>query len=126
MTSSHSHSLSVVMTKSLNAARRCIDGRSPISDDSAHEARKQLKRARAALRLLRPTLGDKIYRRENQALRDVSRVVSPLRDARAQLDVLDALRGRHSRRLAPEELAPLSTALMKRLGQAHRRVQAGS
>jgi len=126
MTSSQSSSLAVVLMKSLTAALRCIDQQSSISDDCAHEARKQLKRARAALRLLRPGLGDEIYRRENQALRDVSRVVSPLRDARAKLDILDTLRARHSRTLAAEELALLSMTLLKRLGQAHSRLQSGS
>jgi CHAD domain-containing protein len=107
---------------SVNDALRRIDGAGLLSDRQAHETRKQLKRARAALRLLRPTLGDTKYRRENRALRDVSRVVSPLRDARAQLDIVAALRDRYPRELSCEELAPLETSLLDRLTQIRSRI----
>ncbi len=52
-------------------------------DARVHTARKALKRARAALRLMRPTLAPKVYERENRALRDAARCLSPLRDARS-------------------------------------------
>ena len=45
-------------------------------DDSIHEARKELKKARATLRLLRDALGKKAYKRENTALRDAARPLS--------------------------------------------------
>jgi CHAD domain-containing protein len=45
-----------------------------------HGARKQLKRARATLRLLRPAIGDDSYRRENIAARDAARPLSKARD----------------------------------------------
>ena len=48
-----------------------------------HAARKALKRARAALRLMRPALASEVYERENRALRDAGRCLSPLRDARS-------------------------------------------
>ena len=122
MTSTQSKSVARILLKSVNAALASIDKKAPISDDVAHDVRKQLKRARATLRLLRSSLGENVYHRENRALRDVSRIVSPLRDARAQVDVLDALRERHPHRLSPDELAPLSVVLLKRLGQVRRRV----
>jgi len=77
---------------SINDALRCINGPGSISDGRAHEARKQLRRARAALRLLRPKLSNTVYRRENRALRDASRAVSRLRDAKAQIDIVIRLR----------------------------------
>src|SRR4051794_37633719 len=49
--------------------------------EAVHDARKELKKTRATLRLLRSQLGKKIYRRENGALREVGRVLSPRRDA---------------------------------------------
>jgi CHAD domain-containing protein len=52
-------------------------------DARVHAARKALKRARAALRLMRPTLASAVYERENRALRDAARCLSPLRDARS-------------------------------------------
>lgn len=69
--------------------------RDPLDDRGIHQARRALKKARAALRLLRPAWGESQYRIENQALRDAGRCLSPLRDARAVLDGFENL----SRRL---------------------------
>jgi CHAD domain-containing protein len=71
----------------------------PLSDERVHEARKALKKARAALRLLRPGLGEALFRAENAALRDAGRCLAPLRDAKSQLDALAALRRRYARKL---------------------------
>jgi CHAD domain-containing protein len=60
-------------------------------DDSIHEARKELKKARATLRLLRDALGKKAYKRENTALRDAARPLSAVRDGRVLLDALNSL-----------------------------------
>jgi CHAD domain-containing protein len=53
--------------------------------DAVHEARKHIKKTRALLRLVRPALGRSVYRRENDALREVALVLSERRDA----DVLE-------------------------------------
>jgi CHAD domain-containing protein len=63
----------------------------PASDAAVHAARKDLKRARATLRLLREAVGQPVYARENAVLRDVARSWSVLRDARVLLDQLDGL-----------------------------------
>lgn len=63
-----------------------------VSDGGIHEARKALKKARAALRLLRPGLDPAAYRAENALLRDAGRALAPLREARSLLDALGALR----------------------------------
>lgn len=66
--------------------------RSPtLSDEAIHRARKDLKIARAHLRLLRPAIPKAAYRRENAALRDAARPLSGVRDARVLLDTLDKL-----------------------------------
>jgi CHAD domain-containing protein len=46
-----------------------------------HEVRKDLKRARATLRLLRGCIGVHAYRRENVSMRDAARPLTALRDA---------------------------------------------
>ncbi len=61
------------------------------NDRSVHEARKDLKRARATLRLLRDALGDSTYKRENAAIRDAARPLSAVRDGRVLLDALGSL-----------------------------------
>jgi CHAD domain-containing protein len=56
-----------------------------------HGARKQLKRARATLRLLRASIGDNTYRRENEAVRDVAQPLSPVRDSEILIEAFDGL-----------------------------------
>jgi CHAD domain-containing protein len=46
-----------------------------------HELRKQLKKLRAIVRLVEDELGERIADRDNQALRDLGRRLSPARDA---------------------------------------------
>jgi CHAD domain-containing protein len=91
-----------------NADRRVLDARAVVdretekaldvlheqkrpSDDAVHALRKDVKRARAALRLLRDAIGKDAYSRENIALRDVSRPLAPVRDAKATLDTVRGL-----------------------------------
>ncbi len=59
---------------------------SVLSDDrqryeSVHTARKQGKKVRALLRLVRKRAGAEFYRKENRALRDLGRKLSVIRDA---------------------------------------------
>jgi len=59
--------------------------------EAIHGARKDLKKARSALRLIREELGEKTFKRENHALRDAGRLLSASRDAEVKLVTLDAL-----------------------------------
>ena len=59
--------------------------------EAIHEARKSLKKARALLRLVRPGLPKRVYRRENAALRDAGRLVSGARDADVMVETVDKL-----------------------------------
>lgn len=58
-------------------------------DDVVYDVRKRCKRARALLRLVRYDLGPEVYRRENRALRDAARALSPVRDAKVLIGVHD-------------------------------------
>lgn len=49
-------------------------------DESVHAARKTAKRIRAALRLLRGSLGPGKYHRENRGIRDAARPLTAIRD----------------------------------------------
>ncbi len=71
-------------------ALRALERR-PLSDGDVHSARKSLKKARAMLRLLRPSIGDRAYRRENTLLRDAARPLSAVRDAKVLLQRLERL-----------------------------------
>jgi CHAD domain-containing protein len=76
------------------AARRLAQGQ--LSDEQVHDARKNLQKSRAALRLLRETLGERVYRRENGMLRDAARALNRARDARVLSEALDGLRANGS------------------------------
>jgi CHAD domain-containing protein len=59
--------------------------------EAIHEARKALKRLRTLLRVSRPALEDRQYRRENVNLRDAGRHLSDARDAQVLVETLDSL-----------------------------------
>jgi CHAD domain-containing protein len=105
--------------KQLTAAR-------PIPDEAIHEARKSLKKARAALRLLRDGLSDTAYRRENARLRDAGRLLTPLRDAKSLIDALDSLQKQYASKLPDSGLAPLHKILHANLVEAHRHFHPGT
>ncbi|HEX6117714.1 MAG TPA: CHAD domain-containing protein [Solirubrobacterales bacterium] len=60
--------------------------------ESVHEARKDLKKVRSVLRLVRDELGEEVYRRENDRFRDAGRLLSGARDAEVKLETIDILR----------------------------------
>ena len=69
-----------------HAALSLLDGTietltSSRSDESVHAARKAAKRIRAALRLMRDSLGRRAYRRENGRVRDAAKPLTAVRDA---------------------------------------------
>ncbi len=67
-----------------------------LSDEQVHDARKNLQKSRAALRLLRETLGERVYRRENTMLRDAARALNRARDTRVLSQALQGLRANGS------------------------------
>ena len=80
-------------------ARKALAG-PELDDEAVHAARKELKRARSGLRLLRP-LDETAYRRENMRLRNAARRLSPVRDDKvllARLTYLIAEEKRPTRR----------------------------
>jgi CHAD domain-containing protein len=68
---------------------------------AVHGARKDLKKARSAVRLLREPLGRNAYRKANAKLRDAGRRLSEARDAGVKLDTLTSLREQFADELSP-------------------------
>jgi CHAD domain-containing protein len=62
--------------------------------DAVHEARKDIKKIRSALRLVRHEIGDDNWRRENDHYREVARSLSGFRDAEIMVETLDGLADR--------------------------------
>ncbi len=91
-------------------------------DTSIHAARKELKKARATLRLLRDAVGRKTYKKENAALRDAARPLSAARDGRVLLDALNSLVEYSGASAAKLPLSGFKQALTRRRVQARKRV----
>ena len=61
------------------------------AEEAVHEARKDLKKLRALLRLARGELGESVFARENACFRDAGRELAAARDSDVMLDTLQAL-----------------------------------
>ena len=72
-----------------DAATQLRSRRDETRDDAIHEARKDLKKARAALRMTRGDLPGDVRRAENAAYRDAGRRLSDPRDASVLLLTLE-------------------------------------
>ena len=89
-----------ILRRETKKALQRMQPRGPARGEAIHDARKRLKRARAALRLVRDMLGDAEYRRENERLRDAARPLSEIRDADVLIATLEGLMRR--RRSGPQ------------------------
>lgn len=91
--------------------------KAPLDDESVHAFRQALKRARAALRLLRHSVSEAAYAKENARLRDAARPLAPVRDATVMLELVEEM-------LAAGKLPryrPVLLHLRKRLTHIHAR-----
>jgi CHAD domain-containing protein len=79
--------------------------------DSIHEARKDLKKVRAVVSLVRVELGDDLYREENGRYRDAGRRLGRSRDAEVKVETLNPLRERYGQDLPLDLLAAWLLAL---------------
>jgi CHAD domain-containing protein len=93
------------------AAARLRDEHAHDPVAAVHGARKDLKRTRALLRLARPDLSGKAYRRENRELRDIGREMSAGRDAEVMVQTVDALAEQFAGQLPKRQFTALSRRL---------------
>jgi len=97
----------------LQDALRDIDDPELDIHATIHEVRKNCKKVRALLRLVRLAAGD-LYDRENAAIRDSARRLSDPRDLSANLESVDLLENRFETALGGEIFSRLRTALEAR------------
>jgi len=100
--------------------RKQIDGvienlKSPRDAAAIHKTREGLKKARAALRLVRARLGGKIYRREDGRLRAAGCALAGARDADVMIGTIDKLR-----QSSPDGSGSLALAKLREFGVAQR------
>ena len=87
-----------VCRKQIEAAIAITTGEKKANDSPVHEVRKHLKKARAALRLVRKEIGRSLFREQDHCLRDVGRLTSEIRDAEVRLQTVRQLQGITHRR----------------------------
>jgi CHAD domain-containing protein len=90
-----SDSIHRIAREQIDGALKDLRGRKP--DEGIYQARKRLKKLRAVLRLVRPTLDPAVFDRENAVWRDVARQLSLVRDADVLVEVIGGLRPQHGR-----------------------------
>lgn len=83
------HAVRRIAREQLGHAIESIRDESTGRDKAVHDVRKACKKVRALLRLVHPVLP--AYGEENPALRQVARIVSPVRDAAVLIDTYDDL-----------------------------------
>jgi CHAD domain-containing protein len=106
-------------------ARRMLSSRS-LSDTTVHDARKEIRRSRAAVRLLRVALGSARFRRENARLRDAGRALNEARDAKVLVATLDSLRKCHPQLQSDRAFAALSERLREQQRASRRHLNSPS
>ena len=103
-------------------AARVLQSAHP-SDIDVHLARKEIKKSRAALRLLRAVPAEATYRREDAALRSAASILNPARDARVLVRALDSLCRRRSALGKDKAGAALARMLRRSQAQAQRQLR---
>jgi len=96
---------------------RALDG--PDDLPGIHQARKEIKRLRAVLRLLRPEINDRDCRRVTRPLQKAAKLLGPPRDARVLLETLNELSRRFADALPQRSLAVLEATLAENCAAAH-------
>ncbi len=80
-----------ICRKQVELALAIANGKKEGEDTPVHETRKHLKKARAALRLVRKEIGRGLFKRQDHSLRDVGRLISDIRDAEVRLQTVRQL-----------------------------------
>lgn len=95
-----------------------------VTDADIHDARKQLKKSRAALRLVRDAIAETTYERDNAALRDAARPLSTARDSKVLSSALDDLADQYDFADRKQRLEKFRRVLRKEQRQARQTLTA--
>jgi CHAD domain-containing protein len=82
-------------------------------NEAVHEARKNFKKIRAVLRLVRDEIGEEVYKPENVCYRDAGRRLAPVRDSFVQVETLDLVTTYFAETLAHDAFDALREALVQ-------------
>ncbi len=105
----------------LDAARVHLQRSGADLHDGVHDARRSIRRARAALALLRPQLDDDACEALAATIAEAGRVLSPLRDAQSVIEAVEQQLQQPGMLLPAPVVQRLLGGLRRRRGQASRR-----
>jgi CHAD domain-containing protein len=92
-----------------------LEGTSQLSDKDIHEIRKTCKRLRALLRMVRPDLSTRSFRKADRKIRNLARHLAGKRDSKVLTDTLDKIAQHFSPLLDDTALSPVSDSLQAQL-----------
>ncbi len=110
-----------IVRRQLDKALRDLCRLGATADEAIHNVRKRFKRVRAVLRLVHDELGNGLYRKENESLRDAAAAFSDVRNARVLVDAVEKLRRRDGD-VPPAAFDALSRFLKARQRDIHARL----
>jgi len=87
---------------------------------SVHEVRKEIKKLRAILRLVRGEIGKNFYRKSNEMFRKVAVFLTAIRDSHVKLNAFEALT-RHFKRRLPKRPFPKIKKVLQKICRAEER-----
>ena len=90
-----------ICREEISKAIGIANGTRQTDDTPVHQTRKYLKRARAALRLVRKEIGRSLFRQQDHCLRDAARLISEVRDAEVRLGTVKQLQSIRPKRGRP-------------------------
>jgi CHAD domain-containing protein len=82
-------------------------------DEAIHDARVCIKKVRALLRLIRQSLGEKLYKAEDKEFRNTARLLSKARDSAALLEIFTKLNKHFSEQLTDDAFADVKSKLSR-------------
>jgi CHAD domain-containing protein len=113
-----------VLMEEIEDAAQELEGASDSDwEEAVHDARKSIKKCRAALRLARTSIGP-LYGQANTALRDIGRSLSEVRDGRVLVNTLDGLAEAFPERAADESFGRVGRTLVERRDRETRQAMA--
>jgi CHAD domain-containing protein len=96
------------------------------SEEGVHDARKDMKKLRALLRLVRGEIGEEVFRREADTFRDAARELSGVRDADVMLATVADLEERYEAEVGPVRQAVEAHRIRTTGGGRERAAQAAT
>jgi CHAD domain-containing protein len=93
-------------------------------DEAVHDVRREIKKLRAILRLVRPGIGETAYDKATKTLREAANRLDTMRDAQVRLTALEELARRSNGQIPRHSLPKIQNALRQNCRQEEQKLGA--